>query len=99
MDYDYEIEFTTKSISDLENIFNYILEISKSIDTAKKISMRIKTSIYHLGIFPKKFSLSNNYKYKNLRKMVIDDWIVFYLIKKQTKKINIIRILSSKTLS
>lgn len=79
----YEIEITKEALRDMEEIYNYIANELLSPDNAIYQYNRIAESILQLDIFPEKFRIleSNIEKQKEIRRMPVDNYSVFYVIK------------------
>lgn len=79
----YEIEITKEALRDMEEIYNYIANELLSPDNAIYQYNRIAESILQLDIFPEKFRIleSNIEKQKKIRRMPVDNYSVFYVIK------------------
>ena len=79
----YEIEITKEALRDMEEIYNYIAIELLSPDNAMYQYNRIADAILQLDIFPQKFRIleSEPEKQKELRRMPIDNFSIFYVIK------------------
>jgi addiction module RelE/StbE family toxin len=94
----YTIKMTPKAADDLENIFQYISEELFAISSAANILRDIEKGIMRLKEFP----FSCNYvadeylKSKCYRKLIIDNYLVFYLVEEENKQVIIIRVLYGK---
>ena len=94
----YTIKITPKAADDLDNIYRYISEGLFAASAATNIRERMKKEILRLKEFP--FScnhvadefLSN----KGYRKLIVDNYIVFYLIEEEKDQVIIMRILYGK---
>lgn len=91
----YKIEFSDESKNDLFNITNYIKNKLNEPNIAKKLSHRIKKQIFTLAEFPKIYSvIGDSFLRKiELRKIVVDNYIILYQIIDESKKVRIIRIM------
>lgn len=91
----YIIKMTPKAKEDLEQIYSYISEELFAEESAKTLLIRIENSIMQLQEFP----FSCNYvadqflRTKGYRKLIIDNYIVFYLVNEEEKQVIIMRIL------
>ena len=89
---------TPKAADDLDNIYRYISEELFAASAASNILERIEKEILRLKEFP--FScnhvadefLSN----KGYRKLIVDNYIVFYLIEEEMEQVIIMRVLYGK---
>lgn len=91
----YHIEFSRDAKKDLISIVNYIKYNLQEPNIAKKLSIKIKKSIYNLADNPKIYPIIDDTFLKNLqlRKLIIDNYIVFYKILEKENKIQIVRIM------
>lgn len=82
----YTINLTPTFAKELDKIYKYMVYNLKIPNTANKFNKKIKKSIFSLTCFPERFSkilISNN---NNLRKLIVDNYIIIYEIdsKKRT---------------
>lgn len=91
----YKIEFSKDAKNDLTNIVNYIKNNLQEPNTAKKLSIKIREKIYNLSDSPKLFPIiDNNFIRKlELRKLIVDNYIIFYKVLDEDKKVQIARIM------
>lgn len=91
----YSLKFTPKASADLDKIYYYISEEPYAEKSAIDILERIETSIMRLRDFP----FSCNYvadeflKDKGYRKLIIDNYIAFYIVNEKEQQVIIMRIL------
>ncbi len=92
----YKIEITERAEHDLFEIFDYISSVIKEPKTAVEQLQRIRDAIYSLEIFPKRHELIKfeMLQYAELRKLIIDNYLVFYKI--QNDIVYIVRVLYAK---
>lgn len=92
----YIIQFSAEAKKDLTNIFNYIFYSLNEPNIAKKKIEKIKLAIYNLKTNPEIYPIIQEdilSKY-DLRKIVIDNHIIFYTVLNNT--ICIVRILYAR---
>lgn len=91
----YSLKFTPKAIEDLDKTYNYIAYELYAEGSAISLLERIETSIMRLKNFP--FSCSyvadEFLKYKGYRKLIIDNYIAFYIVNEEEKMVVIMRVL------
>ncbi|HHX61621.1 MAG TPA: type II toxin-antitoxin system RelE/ParE family toxin [Epulopiscium sp.] len=98
MENNYSVKMTPKAVTDLDNIYGYISEELFAVSTAENILERLETGIMRLKEFP----FSCNYvadeflRNKGYRKLIIDNYIVFYLVDEGKKQLIIMRVLYGK---
>lgn len=94
----YTIKMTPKATTDLDNIYSYISEELFASNAAMHLLERIEESIMNL----KRFPFSCNYvsdeflRSKEYRKLIIDNYIAFYLVKEENRQVIIMRVLYGK---
>jgi addiction module RelE/StbE family toxin len=95
MDKKYSIIIEKYAQKDLESIYNYICNNLVNKEAAIKLLNKIKEKFDSITLFPKSAPLiNNNYvKNKNIRKLLIDNYIAFYEVDDVNKEIRIIRIM------
>ncbi len=91
----YDLKFTLKASEDLEEIYIYISEKLSADTAAGNLLNKIEGSIMRLTDFPYSCScvLDESLKSKGYRKLIIDNYIVFYLVNETEKQVIIMRIL------
>ena len=95
MDKKYNIIIEKYAQKDLESIYNYICNNLVNKEAAIKLLNKIKEKFDSIALFPKSAPLIiNNYvKNKNIRKLLIDNYIAFYEVDDIKNEIRIIRIM------
>ena len=91
----YKLKFTPKADEDLEQIYNYIYEKLFAENAAYNLMKKIESSIIRLKSFPNSgsFVSESALKERGYHKLIVDNYIVFYLIDEIEKQIVIMRIL------
>jgi toxin ParE1/3/4 len=91
----YSVKFTPKAMNDLDEIYRYISDELFAEDAANNLLERIETSILGLKDFPFScnFVADEFLKKKGYRKLIIDNYIAFYLVDELNKRVVIMRIL------
>lgn len=91
----YDMKFTSKASEDLEEIYTYISEKLSADSAAVHLLEKIEVSIMRLIDYPYSCScvLDESLKLKGYRKLIIDNYIVFYLVNETDKQVIIMRIL------
>ena len=94
----YTIKMTPKAAEDLDNIYQYISKELFATSSATNILERIEKGIMGLREFP----FSCNYvadeylRNKGYRKLLVGNYIVFYLIEEENDQVIIMRVLYGK---
>ena len=91
----YNLKFTRKAYEDLDEIFNYITQTFNNVAAVKNLMDGIEKSILRLKDFPYSCShVSDDLpKAKGYRKLVVDNYIAFYLVDETEHLIIIMQIL------
>ena len=94
----YTYSFTEKSSKDLESILNYISYDLSNAKAASDLFNDIFSSIDNICLFPSSSPILDN-KYsinKNIRKKIVNNYSLLYLVNEKEKKIIIVRISHTK---
>jgi len=91
----YDIEITKSAENDLLEIGKYISNELLEPDRALKVVDKIATTIFKLEEMPTRHPIVSDDKLasKGIRKFIIDNHIVFYIVNEKNKLVTIIRIL------
>lgn len=91
----WKINYTKCAKEDLNSIYEYIAYELLVPDTANSQIDRIIKTIRTLDNMPERYNIYEEepWKSQNLRYFPVDNYLVFYLPKKETSIINIIRII------
>lgn len=94
----YKIKITPKANDDLDEIFKYIFEELFNLDAAENLMNKIEKSMMRLGEFPLSCSLveDNVLKSKGYRKLIVDNYIAFYIVDDKEERVVIMRVLYSR---
>ncbi|KNY27632.1 type II toxin-antitoxin system mRNA interferase toxin, RelE/StbE family [Pseudobacteroides cellulosolvens] len=94
----FEIEITESAENDLFDIGNYIAKELLEPKIAKKIVDGIGQAIFSLEEMPLRNNLVTDERLalQGIRKILIDNYIIFYTVTEQDKIVTIIRILYGK---
>lgn len=94
----YSVHFTNVAMDDLDDMYRYISEELFAESAAIDLLDRIERSILNLAIFPYSGSLPNDeyLRTKGYRRIIVNSYIIFYLVNKQKKQVIIMRILYGK---
>ena len=94
----YNIQITEPAEKDLYEIAAYISKELLEPETAKNVVSKIAKEIITLEDIPLRNALviDDRLAYKGIRKLLVDNYIVFYAITEESNTVTIIRILYSK---
>lgn len=81
----YTVEITEEALSDMQQIYNYIAYVLLAPENAMGQYNRIADEILKLNVFPERFRImdSEPEHSKEIRRMSVDNFSVFYVIKKE----------------
>lgn len=91
----YNIHYSPIAVSDLNEIADYITNTLFSPQAAKKLLVKIKSSVENLATFPLIGKELTPYKDEELpyRWVKVDNYMVFYNVDKQENTVYIMRVL------
>lgn len=94
----YNIQITEPAERDLYEIGAYISKELLEPETAQKVVSKIAKEIITLEDMPLRNTLvfDDRLAYKRIRKFLVDNYIVFYIITEESNTVTIIRILYNK---
>ncbi|WP_035287916.1 type II toxin-antitoxin system RelE/ParE family toxin [Clostridium sp. KNHs214] len=94
----YDIQITEPAEKNLYEIGAYISKELLEPETAKKVISKIAKGINPLEGIPLRNALVDDDRlaYKGIRKIMVDNYIVFYIVTEESKTVTIIRILYSR---
>jgi len=91
----YSLKIYPKAVQDMNGIFDYIYSTLCNPTAAIKQITDFETALNNVCVFPESCPLVNN-EYitnKNLRKLIVNNYIVFYIADKDKQEIQVIRVL------
>lgn len=91
----YSLKFTTKAEEDLDELYKYISGNPFAPEAANNLMDKFENKILRLKDFPYSCSLvlDETLKQRGYRKLIIDNYIVFYLVNDERQQVIIMRIL------
>ena len=91
----FSLKFTPKANEDLELIYSYISEKLFAEIAADNLLERIESSIMRLKDFPYScsFVLDEPLRNRGYRRLIVDNYIVFYLVNDMEEQVVVMRIL------
>ena len=95
---EYSYRFTEKATQDLDEILHYITFEICSPQAAQNLAKKIFERIDTVRLFPESGALVVNefVNNKSIRKIVVDNYIVYYTASNENKEIVIVRIVYAK---
>ena len=90
----FRVEYTPEALDDLRAIYSYIAFHLKERGIAAKLSERIRREIRSLNEMPERYAPVSwePWASMGMRKLPIDNYIVFYLVDQSEKRVGIVRI-------
>lgn len=94
----YGVEITQPAQLDLIGIYTYIANALKEPRTARRVYLSIKQEIMTLSTRPERCQVISEQPYAELgvRKLLVDNYIAFYIADKERRKVSILRILYNR---
>lgn len=91
----YKVEITKEALQDMEDIYNYIAIDLLAPDNAMGQYNRIADEILTLDTFPERFRImdSEPEKRMELRRMLVDNYSVFYTIRDERVRKQVYKVL------
>ena len=90
----YKVAYSPEARTDIRSIYSYIRNVLKEPKTAKEQSIRIREQIKTLDTFPERNTPIDwePWLSMGMRKMPVDNFVVFYLTDNETHTVTIVRI-------
>lgn len=91
----FTIKITPKAFEDLDEIYSYISNDCYNEGAADNLMEKIETSIMRLKDFPFSCSFVTDeiIKDKGYRKLIVENYIAFYLVRDEEKQVIVMRVL------
>ena len=92
---EYEVLLTQGAQTDLRAIFRYIADDLQSPQNAAGQLDRLEKAILALDDMPERFRVYDRepWKSRNLRIMPVDNFLVFYVLRHESKTVTVMRVL------
>ena len=94
----FHLVITEPAEADLKGIADYIAKELREPSTAQHLITKIAESILKLKQMPQQYALVSDERLANqgIRKLMVDNYIVFYVVSEKNQSVSIIRILHGK---
>lgn len=91
----YKVFMTESATQDLNGLSSYIAHDLKEPLVAKKLVEKIKASVMSLTKLPLRHNLilDENLAAQGLRKIMVDNYLIFYIVSEKDKTVSVVRIL------
>jgi len=91
----YSLFIYPKAEQDMESIFDYISQDLYAPESAIKIINKFYTALENVRCFPISCPLTSNIavKDRNIRKLCVENYIIFYRTNEVMKRIEVVRVL------
>ena len=95
---EYSVQFTDKSLSDLDEITGYLVENFGQLTAAKRLIDEVEKELQLVCRYPQSGSLVvNEYIHRNdIRKLVIEKYLLYYYADIEKEKIVVLRFVYGK---
>lgn len=95
---EYKIAITRPAELDLAGIYAYIADTLKEPMTAMRLYTTIKNEIMTLSALPERHPIVDEQPYAEIgvRKLFVENYVVFYVIDKERRVVSVIRILFNR---
>ncbi len=94
----YQVLVTEPAARDLHGVADYIANDLHEPETARRQLGRLKEAVLSLGEYPTRCSLVAEplLARQGFRKMVVDNYLVFYIVSDQLSTVTVIRVLYNR---
>ena len=94
----YKIVIEKPAVLDLDNIYDYLKNELQEPKLAERIHVAITMAANSLGQLPMRYSIIDREPFysREIRKMLVENYIIFYKIDICTSEIHVIRILHNR---
>lgn len=91
----FSVFITRPATNDLKGISNYIGYELREPSTAKKFISKVKEAVMGLSEMPTRYPLvaDERLAVQGIRKLIVDNYIVFYIVSEQDAIVTVVRIL------
>ena len=95
---EYRIELTDKAKKDMLEIYAYISDNLKEPNVAGKLLDKIEREILKLKTMPMRHAIERDeqLKLRKLRKIIVDNYLVFYTVHEKSETVFIVRVLYAR---
>lgn len=95
---EYRIEITAKAKRDMKEVHAYISGKLKVPNTANRLLDKIETEILTLKNMPLRHAIERDeqLKLRHLRKLIVDNYLIFYTVSEKAEAVFIVRILYAR---
>lgn len=90
----YRVVYSEEAKQDIFAIYRYLAHTKLAPETAKNLVQRIREEIHSLQDMPERFVVVDWEPWKSLelRRMPVDNYVVFYLVDKKLSIVTVVRI-------
>ena len=95
---EYKIEITARAKRDLREVHAYISGARKEPNVADELLDKIETKMLTLKSMPLRHAVERDeqLKLRNLRKLIVDNYLVFYTVSEKTEIVFVVRVLYAR---
>lgn len=94
----YSVEFTAPAERDLLDIYTYVAGTLKAPEAALGLYETLRAEINSLAFMPERHAVIDEppYRERGVRKLLIENYIAFYLANRESRTVSILRILYNR---
>ena len=94
----YSVEISDTAQPDINEIIAYTNRELKNHQSAKRLAANFRNNILSLEEMPKRYNLVNDemLSRNGIRKLIIENYLVFYIVDELKGKVSIVRVLQSR---
>jgi len=95
---EYEVILETTAILDLYGILDYITDVLKAPESAKRVTLSIEEKVMSLSFMPARHPLVNDEPYASMgvRLLSVENYLAFYIIDDMQLEVRVLRILYNR---
>ena len=95
---EYKIKIAVKARRDIREIHTYVVNKLQENSIADNLISKIETEILSLKNMPLRYALEQDeqLKNRNLRKIIMDNYLIFYTVREKSRTVFIVRVLYAR---
>ena len=95
---EYKIEIAARAKRDMREVYEYISGNLKEPNAADRLLDKIETKIISLKSMPLRHAIERDeqLKLRNLRKLIVGNYLVFYTVNEKAETVFIVRVLYAR---
>jgi len=95
---EYEVILETTAVLDLYEILDYITDVLKAPESAKRVVLSIEEKVMSLSFMPTRHQIVNDEPYASMgvRLIPVENYVAFYIVDEVKRKVHVFRILYNR---